>query len=780
MKKKYDVNIRTLVEFILRSGDLVSGTSFNLNERALLGAKIHRKLQKEFEKLPGFRAEVSVKYQVESDNVILNISGRADGARVDDGILQIDEIKTIETDLENIPEAYPVHTAQAKCYAYIIASQENIKETRINIIYYNIENDTRKTISELYNIGQLEEFFLDVVNKYMKWKNYDANRRNNLEIQIEKMKFPFGEYRPGQYKLAGAVYKTIAENEHLFVQAPTGIGKTVSVIFPALKALREGFAEKIFFLTARNVGALAPSDTIILLSQQSSDLSFVSLTSKEKICPFNCDCNPSSCPRAKGYFDRINNAVFDAIVNQKHFTRDVILNLAEFHNVCPFEMSLDISLWVDIIIGDYNYLFDPNAMLQRFFATGGGNYCFLVDEAHNLQDRARDMYSAHLNKHDFLEISRMYKNVDNSVFSNTTLINKYFIELRKSVESDCTLFYSLDDKLIRLLESFCHACEKFLEKDSTFGDDPEKKLLDLYFESLFYLKICEYFDEKFCSYVQISNNEVITSLYCADPSKIINDLLKKGTSAILFSGTLQPIQYFKAALGGDEQDKMLIVPSPFPEENRLVIISSDVATTYKRRENYYEVISKYIIDLTKIKKGNYMVYFSSHKFISEVSRFLPFELMEDLIFVQPKTTDPEIREKFLEDFTYNPVKTRIGLCVLGGIYSEGIDLVGDRLSGVIIVGVGLPQVCPEREIIRDVFNRDEENSGFQKAYVYPGMNKVLQASGRVIRTFEDRGFIVLLDERYLNREYYNLLSSQWNVRRCRNREEVIKLINDFL
>lgn len=779
----YTVNVRQMVEFILRHGDIRPGDGTASPERMQLGAQIHRKLQKERAgRIEGYRSEVSLSDTIVQETVRLEISGRCDGCYTAGGVLYVEEFKTVEHDLQMIREADILHTAQGLCYAYMLLKDlPKTYEINLSVVYYTIHDEEEKAFVSLYTRAEAERFFQELAQAYLKWILADHQRQSTLRPALQALRFPFPEYRQGQRQLSVAVYKTITqERGKLFAQAPTGIGKTISVLFPALKAYGEAQCGKIFYLTARNAGAAPPCDALNLLSEQCPDLIYVSLTAKEKICPGGRICDPSLCSRAAGHYDRINAALRNGLTEGRCFRRNDILTLAEAYRVCPFELSLDLALWADVIIGDYNYLFHPAARLKRFFQYLQSDYVFLIDEAHNLPDRVREMFTARLPKRAFLQMQRELKALPaaGQAAKAAKAVNQYFIDRRKNCEVLPYLLREQDLALSGLAAAFCEEAGKVLN-EINLPETLYEQLLTLYFETLFYLKISELYDEKYRAYFDGKEDFSVT-LYCADPSEIIKSVCERGKAAIFFSGTLQPIEFFFRALGGDPiQDRQLRIPSPFPPENRLVITAADVATTYKKRQFFYDRIADYITALTKFSRGNFMVFFSSYHYLNQVYALLPETVRESAVFIQPNSTDPAEREAFLADFQEHPKCVRIGLCVLGGIYAEGIDLAGSRLSGVIVVGVGLPMVCTERELIRMVYEEQAEGSGFANAYVYPGMNKVLQAAGRVIRDSADRGFVVLLDERYRQQAYREILPPDWTVRSCRNIEESLNLLFDF-
>ncbi|HHT93153.1 MAG TPA: ATP-dependent DNA helicase [Clostridiaceae bacterium] len=776
--EKYEISIRTLVEFILRYGDITTSDKPGQNvERAQYGAHIHKKLQQEFEKEKDYNKEAYVRHTYEKSDISLTVTGRADGWYITDDKLYVDEIKTVEFDLEIMEEIDPLHLAQAMCYAYVLSLDEKMNSI-VNVIYYNIHTDEKRIMQKEYTFAELEEFFLNLCERYISWISFDRERKVKLHVQLKELKFPFPMYREGQRQLCTAVYRTIERENKLLVQAPTGIGKTISVLFPSLKAVAEGKGGRIFFLTARNAGVLAPQDTLLMLNSKANDLSFIALTAKEKICPFELACNPEDCEYAKGHYDRINDAVFESINNYRLFTRDVIEKISKKHKVCPFEFSLDVSEWVDVVIGDYNYLFDPRVYLKRFFSSKQ-DHVFLVDEAHNLIDRTRDMYTQKLYKKSFSEVRKKFKDRENgrNVYNKAGKVIRYFNKLNKSLDDkDYVVTEEFDNTMYMLVNDFTVCLTEFLHK---VGSDDEK-VTELFMNCLFFCKLLEIYDERFCYYTRKENSDIFACVYLADPSKIIGETLELGRSAILFSGTLEPLQYYYQGFGVKEDDKIFSVSSPFPKENRKVFICTDVSTRYKKRAFYYELIAEYILGLASLQKGNFIVYFSSYRYLKDVANCLPAELMDITVFIQPQTQDPDEREQFVHDFKSEPDGVRIGLCVLGGIYSEGIDLAGDRLGGVIVVGVGLPQVCLERDIIKMVYDRNQWGSGFMNAYVFPGINKVLQAAGRVIRTETDKGFIVLLDERFNENPYKSLLPEDMKSGCLYNKNDCIKEIKKLM
>ncbi len=756
MNNKIKVSVRTLVEFLMRSGSL--DNRFGGMDRAAEGSRIHRTLQKQAG--DSYSAEVALSIEAPCGVYTLLIQGRADGVITDSSGVMIDEIKSTATPLHLIDDSYSgVHWAQAMCYAYIYSVQNNLESIRVRLTYYNIETDEIKHLVRNHTYDSLEIFFSDLIGRYRIWNELQQSWTGTRNVSIKASQFPFKEYRKGQRKLAVAVYRTIQKDLKLYCQAPTGIGKTISTLFPSVKAMGEGHAEKIFYLTAKTITRQVAEEACNLLKKDGLKLKTVTFTAKDKICFLEKrECNPDACRYAKGHFDRVNDALFAALQVEDTFTRDLIEQYAEEYTVCPFEYMLDLSLWCDCVIADYNYVFDPKVYLRRFFDDKPGDYIFLIDEAHNLVDRSREMYSAKLSKSSFLQMKKLLDKKD-KLTKSLTRVNKAMLEIRKECVGESYLVkkdqYS---DLQNLLFSFSSACEEWLKNHPRAPQS--EPLLNLFFEVYSYLKISELYDERYVTIVETNRSEVTLRLFCLDPSFLLEEAMKRGKSAILFSATLTPLQYFTSILGGGDSGKNLLLPSPFPRDNLCLLISNRISTKYKDRSSSLRPISDQIVEVVKCKTGNYIVYFPSYSYMKAVYDVFCEENPHINTIIQHSAMDEQEREEFLNLFSTDNTQSMVGFCVLGGIYSEGIDLKGDRLIGAIIVGVGLPQINLEQDIIRSYFNKIN-NSGFAYAYMYPGMNKVLQAAGRVIRSATDKGVVLLIDERFTNHTYRQLLPDHW-------------------
>lgn len=753
------ISVRSLVEFILREGDIDNRVSGSMEKDAmLLGGKIHRKIQSRMG--TNYTAEVPLKIQMPCDGFVLQIEGRADGVLKDDGKVLIDEIKGILRSLEHLEAPVPVHLAQAKCYAYIYAVQNSLKCIDVQMTYCQMETEGIRRFCQEFEFQELQTWFQDLVTQYEKWAKFEIEWRNVRNDSIRQIEFPF-PYREGQRDLVASVYRTILRKKKLFIQAPTGVGKTMATVFPAVRAVGEGLGEKIFYLTAKTIMRTVAEQAFSLLKEKGLLYKTITLTAKEKICFCEeAECNPDACPYAKGHFDRVNDAVFDLITHSGDWSREVLEEQAKKHMVCPFEMSLDVSNWADAVICDYNYAFDPQAHLKRFFSESGkGEYLFLIDEAHNLVERGREMYSASLYKEDLLEVRKMVKAEDPKLAKGLSECNQQFLELKRECEH------------YQILKSVSHIALKLMNVLSKLEDyleeckDAEKKkrVLDFYFAVRSFLNIHDIMDENYVIFSEMmEDGRFQIKLFCVNPAVNLQNYLEQGNSTIFFSATLLPVHYYKKLLSVKKDDYAVYAHSSFPQENKFLFIGTDVSTRYTRRgESTYQRFARYIAVMAEQKKGNYMAFFPSYRFLEEVHTcFLECVDHEVDSICQVSYMDEEQREEFLEEFEQEREKSLVAFCVMGGIFSEGIDLTDDKLIGAVIAGTGLPQVCTEREILKQYFNAADMD-GFDYAYLYPGMNKVLQSAGRVIRTESDRGVILLLDDRFRAMRYREVFPREW-------------------
>ena len=763
------ISVRNLVEFILREGDIDNRTGGGQDpENMQMGSRIHRKIQRQMGS--DYQAEVPLKTEIVCDGFTLKIEGRADGLIHTKEQVMVDEIKGVLRELDRVQEPAGIHLAQAKCYASMVAEQEGVDEIGVQMTYCQMETEEVKRFQYSYQSNELKFWFDEVIRQYEKWAKFQIEWRKARNASIKGIEFPF-PYRKGQRDLAVSVYRTILRKKKLFIQAPTGVGKTISTVFPAVKAVGEELGEKIFYLTAKTITRTVAEQAFKTLREQNLKFKVITLTAKEKIC--FCEetsCNPDDCPYAKGHFDRVNDAVYELLMQEDVMSREVLEAQARKHKVCPFEMALDVSTWVDGVICDYNYVFDPDARLRRFFTEGGaGGYLFLIDEAHNLVERGRQMYSAELCKEDFLAVKKLVKGEAPRFAKRLEACNKILLAMKKECEN-----YKVLDNISHFgiqLMNVLSETDRYLEE--CVDKEVRETVLDFYFQVRSFLNIYDGLDENYVVYTEYQENgRFVLKLFCVNPAENLQKCLDKGNSAVFFSATLLPIQYYKRLLSTEKDNYAVYIDSSFDTKKRLLMNGVDVSTRYTMRSReMYQRYATYIFRVVKAKMGNYLIFFPSYRFMEDVyqefTQLLASDEEEMELVIQQKHMDEEERENFLRAFEMGREKSLIGFGVLGGIFSEGIDLTNEKLIGTLIIGTGLPQVCNEREILKSYFDQ-KGLYGFDYAYRYPGMNKVLQAAGRVIRTEDDRGVILLLDERFQKEKGKEIFPKEWaDCERCR-------------
>ena len=766
-KPKVRISVRNLVEFILRSGDLDNSRGSSGDKEAMLkGGRLHRKIQRSMK--GNYQAEVSLKRESEYEDVIIQVEGRADGIFTEDGEFWIDEIKGTYGNLQAMEVPVPVHRAQAMCYGWIYGEKEGLSQIGIQMTYSHLDTEDTRRFREIFSMEELKNWYQKLLDDYHKWISCSLSWKKERNASMKDLQFPF-PYREGQREIVSGVYHTVSSKKTLFVQAPTGVGKTMSAIFPSVRAIGEGKGETLFYLTAKTITGTVAWEAFHTLRENGLKFKVTAITAKEKLCFLDSpECTPEKCPYAKGHFDRVNDAVYELWTTEEVYSREVIRAHAEKWQVCPFEMCLDLSVWVDGVICDYNYAFDPNVHLKRFFGENiSGDYIFLIDEAHNLVERGREMYSA--------EISRQ------TLFTLRKKIRKHFPKLARALDKASRQMLELEEDLkasqnpYQVLSNpgvlpvtfltISGELEEILE-EKNLEEELRKEILEFYFVVRDFLNVSELVDENYGVYTEcFGENDFRLRLFCVNPAANLSEYLKKGRSAVFFSATLFPMLYYRELLTTETDAYGIYVQSPFSAKNRRILIGSDVSSRYTRRNHTeYRKIAEYISRCVWQRQGNYMVFFPSYRLMEDVYQVYEEEFSVDWVRCIRQNSDmtEREREEFLEEFQSRE-GTLVGFCVLGGIFSEGVDLTGESLIGAIIVGTGLPQIGSEREILKEYYDRKKQ-SGFDYAYRYPGMNKVLQAAGRVIRTKEDRGVILLLDDRFLGRDYGEIFPREWKDR----------------
>ncbi len=763
-------SVRSLVAFSIQEE---TAWSFSSYRQAQEGTLAHGLLQKRHTEEGCYEAEVWLSDSFEAPGCIVEISGRADGIWTYPDKTIIHEIKTTSAPLTGISEDYSeAHWAQARLYAYLWAKAHSLDSMSVRLTYYRRETGEEKSFDRAYPLDKLERFFKNLLYPYAAWSVAQAKWRALRNLTIKNMAFPFSGYRKGQKLLAYNTWKSIEEGKRLFAQAPTGTGKTMGVLYPAIKALGEGKLDRIFYLTAKTTTRAIAENAYKMLEKDGLRLKVLTLTAKDKLCllPIK-NCNPEKCEFIQGFMSRSKRVVQGLLKKHDFFSRESIIEAAEKHRLCPFELSLELALGCDLIICDYNYAFDPRVYLKRFFQQKGReNYAFLVDEAHNLFDRAREMYSASLSMKSITLLAKSLRKEEPVIYKTLRALKKTIASLEPLFQSSLSQaagrdYYSSPEPpglLTECLDAFLERTEAWImaqEEAEThpYGED----LITLFFDLLHFKNILELFSPRYRTLATGTKGRLVITLLCLDPGEMLDKRMDMAQTAVLFSATLSPLGYFKNILGGRKGDITLRLPSPFPRENLFVVNQDLIETRYRQRERHMEGLAQAIKGWVEGRGGNTMVFFPSYKYMLEVHQLLSLMPLEWELHLQEREMDDEARARFLALFDETGAIPRIGLCVMGGAFGEGIDLTGDRLTSVIVVGVGLPQVCPEQEILRAYYEK-ERGTGFDYAYTFPGLNKVLQAAGRLIRTETDQGALLLIDSRYAERDYLALLPEEWH------------------
>ncbi len=760
------VAVRALVETIRRTGDL--NLAFSGAARPADAVRAHRRIQAS--RPDGYAPEVPVSLTLETDRFFLTVGGRIDGVfHGADGPVVVEEIKTTVRDPAGFaslalgPADRPLHWAQARVYAYLYARRHGLTTIDVRLTYCHLTLDRTRTVTDTARTADLAVFFDDLVRDYLVRVEKAADWIARRDTSIHNLQFPFSDYRPGQRAMAVDVYRTVRDGDQLLVQAPTGIGKTAAALFPALKAMAGGATEQVFFLTARTTGREAAASALDAMRGVGLRLKSLSLTAKDRVCPHpEIPCTPEACGYAEGFYDRLGVAM-DDLLERDRMTPERVASVAGAHRVCPFELSLEASLQADCIVCDLNYAFDPRAYLRRFFLEGGGAYTFLIDEAHNLVDRSREMFSADLRKKPLPGLRRSVKAALPALHRSLGAVNAWMLDARKGCESEGgrRTTATMPEGLVPLLQTAAGDIEAWLARaaDAPFRD----ALLEWYFEALGFLRTAEGYDEGYATVYEQRGRDLRVGLFCMDPSGRMAAALKRCRSAVFFSATLTPMAYFRTLLGCGAATRERVLPAPFPAD-RLGVWRADISTLYRDRERTAEAAAECLRALAMAKPGNYLFFFPSYEYMAVVHTVFARTAPEVRTLVQSSGMSDGDRSAFLAAFGESGAVSLAAFAVMGGIFGESIDLAGDRLSGAAVVGVGLPAVGPERELIRDHFEA-ERGEGFAYAYQYPGINRVLQAAGRVIRSETDRGVVVLIDRRFRTPSYERLLPPEWRVRK---------------
>ncbi|MBS0946762.1 ATP-dependent DNA helicase [Levilactobacillus brevis] len=776
------LGVRELVEFTLRTGDL-SATSGSQNT-AQLGARIHRRLQKQRDS--NYQKEYYLELPLTLNNQDYLLHGRADGVTLSDTHATIEEIKTSETVFDQLKDnTLTLYWAQVKLYAHLLMQKfPALEQVTLTLTYFQTNTETTTQTEQVITKEAAKTFFDEVIAEYVTWLKFRADLQERRDPTIRQLTFPFDHYRPGQRELAVAVYKTIVTSKRLFAEAPTGTGKTISTLFPTIKAIGEGLIQRIFYLTAKQSTRRVAEEAITLMASRGLKLKSITLTAKDKIkFPEEADLAPEDNPYMLGYYDRLKPALLDLLEHHDQLTRPVIEQVARKHTLDPFEFQLDASLFCDVIIGDYNYLFDPQVHLQRFFATSDPDNFFLIDEAHNLVSRSRDMYSAAMSSHPLDHLIALSRDTDQA----TPKLRRRLQDLRATFDDICAPLIDAgqtDSTFMTPPENFEHDLGRLVEAvHDWLVDQPQtpftQAILDYYFMAISYQRIADYYDDTYRMRLTIDDGQITLKQLCLDPSAFLADSLALGHGAVLFSATLSPLDYYQTVLGGDQDSLAYQLRSPFKPTNQAILVTNYIQTTYNKRDANLANILLAIKTLVDGKTGNYLIFLPSYSYLLTVSQAFQLAYPQIQTVCQQAQMAEADRSRFLASFTANPTTTLVGFALLGGIFSEGIDLKADRLIGVGIVSVGLPGINPETNLLRDYFD-ERSHQGFAFAYQLPGLNNVFQAAGRLIRGSHDVGVILLMDQRFASPRYTQLYPSHWqHFQRLYRPEQLSSAIHDF-
>lgn len=772
---KLQLSVHQLVDFLTRTGD-IDDRIFN-NATMAEGVRIHSYYQGK--QGNEYLSEVPLKYTFISSDYEITLEGRADGVIITEDLVIIDEIKSTIDDINDFYKANKNwHLSQAKCYALMYALTNGLDEMGISLTYIHQVTKEEKIKKFNYSVASLEKDIDKLLREFIDFYNLVNIHKERRDEIMKSLPFPFENYRKGQYDLSKYCYKIARDGGILFANAPTGIGKTMSTLFPFTKMYSKEESDKIFYLTAKNSGRESAYKAASILNQSGGCLNGIIISAKDKICPNKeASCNVDECPLAKDYYTKLKDVIYKTLISDEKIllTSQDVLKIALENNICPFELSLDLSLYLDLIICDYNYLFDPNVYFRRYFEEERTSYLALIDEAHNLVDRGRNMYSATISLNSFNKMKASMRHFAHKKLKNSfTKINNFFKSYEDLEENEKLLTGGELVDLSKVIESFLQVA---LDVSKNYADEITDEYHDFYLSANRFYKLLEYFDENFAFYYKKENDNISFHIFCLNPSSMLSSSLNKLKGAVMFSGTLSPISYYKALITNDLETPYIKLQSPFKREQLKLIIAPHISIKYKDRDRtLIDVVNLIKVAVTK-KVGNYFIYVPSYEYLSKIRPYLE-EINDISLLVQERDMSESEKEQFLSIFVDNPTTTTVGLAITGGAFSEGIDLVSDRLIGVIIVGIGLPQICFERDLIREYYDFGEEKLGYNYAYRSPGINKVMQAIGRVIRSEEDKGFALLIDERYINRDYRDALKEEYGHYSLINNEEELSLSLD--
>ena len=776
--KTHRVSVGDLAD-LCRGGDI--NFRFSPRSRAMEGIRGHQTVQKS--RGDAYLPEYAVNASVISDDTALEVSGRIDGVFHDASrcVFVIDEIKTVRVALKDIPASVMAgYWHQVLLYAHLLSSELDQSELVVRLCFFHLEESSEEIIERLVRREDLAQLFADTTLYYLEHLKRREQWLAERAQSIASLPFPYDTFRAGQRDLSVAVFRALEQGQHLVLEAPTGLGKTIGTLFPAIRRLEQGDVRRILYLSARTSTQEQVREAVRHLAGTGARIGSVVLTAKDKICFSPGEpCHPDHCRFARGYYDKLPNVLERVLASDRDFSRERIEQIADQHEVCPFELGLDLAGESDVIIADYNYVFDPVVYLRRFFDGQDADSIALVDEAHNLVDRGRDMFSAELYKERFLELARLMSGRAASLVKASRAVNQAILDYRRAhrIELDeqgHIVSSELPQSILMTLRRFCEAAEEELrvERDGDLTGNREI-LLQVYFEALRFLRTSEWFDDSYLFLFSRTGKQHGLKLYCVDPSVRLGEVFDRLVASVSFSATLRPSRYFRQMMGVPDDSRWYRLPSPFPPENLHVSVAPFIDTSYRGRDHSLGDLVRVIYEVISAKTGNYLVFFPSYDYLEKARYVFQSTFPESPLLIQERGMSDEDRQTFLS--SYESEGDVCGFAVMGGAFSEGIDLKGARLIGVIVVGVGLPQVGVERDLIRDHF----PESGFEYAYQYPGLIRVLQTAGRLIRDQNDRGVLCLVDRRYAQSRYLDLLPETWAPRLHRQVDDLREGINGF-
>lgn len=765
MQKSLHLSVHNVVDMLLRQGSIDNRvfTSSTMQE----GTRLHSLFQNEQNQ--NYQSEVYLAATFVIDDVNFFVEGRADGVITGPDGVTVDEIKTTVADLQDFYEENKEwHLGQAKFYAYIYAVDHGLDRIKVRLTYIS-QNDylLQKRYYFEYEQSELTKYVSDLMDRYYTYLKTYLIHREQLAASLQDFTFPYPAYRAGQDQMIEMLETACAEHSFAFVEAPTGIGKTAASLYPFVKGLA-GEGEKVFYLTSKNSIKKIALDTIRYFQAHRALVKGLIVSSKESLCINDKKrrCNPDECPFAKDYYKKINTLLYKVFAERDLIDYEALLEIGAAHEVCPFEFQLDLAVYYDVIIADYNHLFHPTSHLIRFFDSGPRPYYLLVDECHNLPGRVRDMHSGSISG---FRLFRLLK----------ALSGKTTLKLRKRIKALLDYFKELvpadygdnydarnqivavggcPEELIDLIEKFDKTAKDYLKEPSAEVSD---ELLEVYYELHSFLDLPAESDS-YAYYFRLRNDRA-DQFYaaCLDSRCFINPAKRLFLAGAFFSATLAPQDFYLDLLGCDDGRKSLMLPSPFPPENFKVLVDPLISTRYRDRSSTLIFLLEAIKAFVLAKTGNYFVFFPSYQYMTQIVELFGASTAGVDIFVQTNQMDYTSREEFLARFRRNPSRTTVGFVVMGGVFAEGIDLLDDRLIGAAVVGVGLPSICYENDLLRGYYGQDDPDRGYDYAYLYPGINKVLQAAGRVIRSEADRGVLLLIDQRYQEGRYRDVFEPRF-------------------